>query len=192
MEIIDYSNKFEMPINNGAMQSHAEIFPKHIFCIIAGATGSGKTNLMVNLLLQENMINYGDVHIYSSTLHQPAYVYLKSRYEMFERLIQNKTNKSIKLAYFYSNDSELIDPTKLNKDQSYILLFDDLMLTDQTTIKKSSIWLIVTGPRWGQSRLEVNVRSRSRCVVTAACMVLHLSETGYTLPSLLRSKTNPK
>jgi len=136
MEIIDYSNKFEMPINNGAMQSHAEIFPKHIFCIIAGATGSGKTNLMVNLLLQENMINYGDVHIYSSTLHQPAYVYLKSRYEMFERLIQNKTNKSIKLAYFYSNDSELIDPTKLNKDQSHIMLFDDLMLTDQTTIKR--------------------------------------------------------
>ena len=30
--------------------AHLEIFPKTIFCIIAGSTGSGKTNLMVDLL----------------------------------------------------------------------------------------------------------------------------------------------
>ena len=75
MQVIDFSKKYEVPKRCG---NHAEIFPKNIFCVIAGSTGSGKTNLMVNLLLQENKINYSDVYIiYSPTLHQPAYIYLK-------------------------------------------------------------------------------------------------------------------
>ena len=67
MEVIDYSKKFDTPTTK--CEGHADIFPKNIFCVIAGATGSGKTNLMVNLLLQENMISYADVHIYIVRLH---------------------------------------------------------------------------------------------------------------------------
>ena len=81
MEVIDYSKKFDVPTTE--CERHAEFFPKNNFCVIAGATGSGKTNFMVNLLLQESMINYADVHIYSKTLFQPAYEFLKSRYKMF-------------------------------------------------------------------------------------------------------------
>ena len=47
MQVIDFSKKYEIPKGCG---NHAEIFPKNIFCVIAGSTGSGKTNLMVNLL----------------------------------------------------------------------------------------------------------------------------------------------
>ena len=43
MQIVDYSKKYELPKHGG---NHAEIFPRNIFCVIAGATGSGKTNLM--------------------------------------------------------------------------------------------------------------------------------------------------
>ena len=77
MQVIDFSKKYEIPKGCG---NHAEIFPRNIFCVIAGSTGCGKTNLMVNLLLQENKINYSDVYIYSPTLHQPAYIYLKHSY----------------------------------------------------------------------------------------------------------------
>ena len=94
MNIIDYSKKFDAPIST--VENHADFFPKNIFCIIAGSTGSGKTNLLVNLLLQKDAINYSDLYVYSTTLHQPTYEYLKKCFETFEKLIYNKTNKTVK------------------------------------------------------------------------------------------------
>jgi hypothetical protein len=134
MEVIDYTKRFNIPVNNCG--THAYIFPKHIFCVIAGSTGSGKTNLMVNLLLQKGIVNYGDIYVYSSTLHQPAYVYLKDCFELFEKLIKTKTTQSVKLAHFYDKDDDLVDPSKLSKDQNHIMIFDDVMMSDQTAIKK--------------------------------------------------------
>ena len=84
MQVIDFSKKYEVPKGCG---NHAEISPKNIFCVIAGSTGCGKTNLMVNSLLKKNKIYYSDVYIYSSTLHQPAYIYLKRSYELMEKII---------------------------------------------------------------------------------------------------------
>jgi ABC-type lipoprotein export system ATPase subunit len=46
MEIIDYSKEY----NICSYRPHATIFPKNIFAVIAGFTGSGKTNLMIKLL----------------------------------------------------------------------------------------------------------------------------------------------
>ena len=95
MQVVDYSNKYELPKQCG---NHAEIFPKNIFCVIAGATGCGKTNLMMNLLLEKQKIDYWDVYIY--TIHQPAYVYLRESFESMEKLIKTKTKQSVKLAHF--------------------------------------------------------------------------------------------
>ena len=92
MQVIDFLKKYEISKGFG---NHAEIFPKNIFCVIAGSTGSGRTNLMVNLLLQENKINYSDVYINSLTLHQPAYIYLKNSYELMEKIIKYKTKQSV-------------------------------------------------------------------------------------------------
>ena len=81
MEIFDYTKEFNIPQSK---DRHAAIFPQNIFCVIAGATGSGKTNLMVNFLKKEKMLNYNHVYVYSSTLYQPAYKYLKEYYENLE------------------------------------------------------------------------------------------------------------
>ena len=97
VQVVDYSKKYESPEQCG---NHAEIFPRNIFCVIARATGCGKTNLMVNLLLQEQKTNYSDVYIYSPTIHQPAYVYLKDTFESMEKFIKIKTKHSVKIAHF--------------------------------------------------------------------------------------------
>ena len=113
MQVIDFSKKYEIPKGCG---NHAEIFSRNNFCVVSGATGSGKTNLMVNLLLQENKINYSDVHIYSPTLHQPAYIYLKHSYELLEKIIMKMTKQSVKIAHFFDPaEKQLIDSVELNK-----------------------------------------------------------------------------
>ena len=133
MQVIDFSMKNEIP---KGCRNHAEIFPRNIFCVIAGSTGSGKTNLMVNLLLQENKINYSDVYIYSPTLHQPAYIYLKHSYELMEKIIMNKTKQSVKIAHFCDPaEKQLIDSVELDKKQNHVMIFDDAMLDDQTAMK---------------------------------------------------------
>ena len=69
MEITDYTKEF----NIQSCGMHSILFPKNIFCVIAGSTGSGKTNLMLNLLKKEKLLNYNHVYVYSCTLYQPAY-----------------------------------------------------------------------------------------------------------------------
>jgi len=73
MEITDYTKEFSVPSHG----LHSIIYPRNIFCVIAGSTGSGKTNLMLNLLKKEKQLNYNHVYVYSSTLYQPAYEHLK-------------------------------------------------------------------------------------------------------------------
>ena len=88
MNIIDYSKQFKK--SNYSCGCHAPIFPKTIFCVIAGSTGSGKTNLMINLLKEKQLLNYADVYVYSSTLYQPSYEYLKEYYKTLENFIRIK------------------------------------------------------------------------------------------------------
>ena len=55
MQVIDFSKIYGITKGCG---NHAEISPRNIFCVIAGSTGSSKTNMMVNLSPQENKINH--------------------------------------------------------------------------------------------------------------------------------------
>jgi GTPase SAR1 family protein len=135
MNVIDYSKQFKKS-NNNYCGNHSPIFPKNIFCVIAGSTGSGKTNLMVNFLKEKQLLNYADVYLYSSTLYQPLYKYLKKYYETLETFIKDTTGKMVKIANFFDADDEIVDPSMLNKDKNHIMIFDDVMLKDQTVIKE--------------------------------------------------------
>ena len=90
---------------------------------------------MVNLLKKEKILNYSDVYVYSSTLHQPAYEYLKEFYGNLEKFIKHKTNKTAKIAHFFDSDGEIVNPSELDKNENHIMIFDDVMLKDQTVIK---------------------------------------------------------
>jgi hypothetical protein len=131
MEITDFTKEF----NVCSRSLHSIFFPKNIFCVIAGGTGSGKTNLMLNLLKQEKLLNYDHVYIYSSTLHQPAYEYLRQYYIDLERLILEKSSREVTIARFFDADNEIMNPSELNKDKNHIMIFDDVMLKDQSVIK---------------------------------------------------------
>src|ERR1044071_4243230 len=82
----DYSKIFNnIYDNNTTLKKHADIFPKNIFMILAGSTGSGKTNLMLNFLLENGILKYDDAMIYTTTPYQNAYRYLRDCNEEFKK-----------------------------------------------------------------------------------------------------------
>ena len=103
---------------------------------MAGSTGSGKTNLLLNFLLEKNVLDYSDVYIYTSTLHQPAYKYLKEYYNNIENIIKEQYKVTIEIAHFFDADDEIKNPSELDPKANHLMIFDDVMLTDQTKIKE--------------------------------------------------------
>src|SRR5271165_6433631 len=134
MNQIDYSKRYNSR-SSSDKSFHSSFFPKNIMAVIAGKTGSGKTQLPINLLVQPCILNYSFVHIYSPTLYQDAYVFLRKYYEELSHYILVTTGKTIKIAHFHSSDDEIVDPSKLDKNYHHIMVFDDVMLNDQSIIR---------------------------------------------------------
>ena len=132
MNITDYSKQFK---NENRNSNHAPFLPKSVFCVISGATGCGKTNLMLNFLLNNMVLDYSDVYVYSPTLHQPAYEYLKNYYTDAERKIRDLIKINVKIGHFFDGDEEIKDPSELNTKTNHIMIFDDVMNADQSKIK---------------------------------------------------------
>lgn len=132
MDFIDYTKFFKKPTSRS---NHAPFFPRTIFCVIAGATGCGKTNLVANFLLQDKLLDYANVYVYSPTLHQPMYEYLKEYFDKLETLIKKTYGSSVKVAHFFDGDEEIKNPSELDPSQNHVMIFDDVMNADQTKIK---------------------------------------------------------
>src|SRR5271165_1769200 len=129
MNQIDYSKMYN---SNDTKSFHSSFFPKNIMAVIAGKTGSGKTQLLINLLVQPCILNYSFVHIYSPTLYQDAYVFLRKYYEELSHyILVTTTCKTIRIGHCHSSDEEIVDPSKLDKDYHHVMVFDDGMLNDQ-------------------------------------------------------------
>ena len=93
---------------------------------------------MKNFLLKDGILDYSSVYIYSSTLYQPSYEYLKEYYEEIENMIKKKFNINTKIAHFIAaeDDEEFKNPSELDPSTNHVMVFDDVMLKDQTKIKE--------------------------------------------------------
>ena len=117
MGMKDHTKDYKIkPSNCG---KYSDLFPHNIFCITAGSTGSGKTNLLIDFLRSDWKLNYNNGYIYTTTLYQPAYEDLKEYYENTERMIKYQTNQTMKLGHFLDPDEEIINPETLDKKKSY-------------------------------------------------------------------------
>lgn len=144
----DYSVK-----NYYSKRNNNPLLPKSIRGCIIGKSGCGKTNLLMNLLLDgnsEDYLDYNNLYIFSTTLFQPCYQALingfenglskKEIRECFRKqdfIIEEKENaKPIIEVHCSENCEDIPDPSSIDLDKKTLIIFDDLMLEKQNRIEQ--------------------------------------------------------
>lgn len=107
-----------------APKRHGVLLPDSIRCLIAGPSNCGKTNLMICLLEDKNGLRFKNVYVYSKSLHQPKYEYLK-------RVLEGVDG----IGYFpYSENAHIVEPQDALPDS--IFIFDDIACENLNTVRK--------------------------------------------------------
>lgn len=111
-------------ISNKQFNKHGNLFSgSSKRCLLVGASGSGKTSCILTLLEHPNGIRFENVYIYSKSLHQPKYEYLRS-------LLQ-----PIKEIGFYEYDKEESIVSPHNIKPNSVIIFDDIPCQNQNIIR---------------------------------------------------------
>jgi hypothetical protein len=91
--------------------------------LVVGPSGCGKTNVIISLIEDPNGLRFTNLYIYSKSLYQPKYEYLR---KLFKSLNE--------IGYFESEDEESIISPKEIKLNSMIV-FDDIVCCNQNIVK---------------------------------------------------------
>lgn len=105
-------------------RKHGLLLPSSIRCLIIGPSNCGKTNVMISLLTDPNGLRFENVYVYSKSLNQPKYQFLK---KVFERI------KEIGY-YTFTNNDDICSPLEAKRNS--IFIFDDVVCDKQNNICK--------------------------------------------------------
>jgi GTPase SAR1 family protein len=123
--------------------------------LLVGASGAGKTALLMRMLLEPGLLNYEKLYVFAKSLYQPEYQVLRAGLQnglpkmdiiklMSSDEILKKNNAELDdvaavLAEcneiegthieteFHDNPNEIPDPTELDKTMRNLMVFDDIM-----------------------------------------------------------------
>lgn len=109
---------------NTARGRHGALLPNSIRCLISGGSNCGKTNVMVELIINANGLRFKNIYLYTKTPHQPKYKFLK---DVFDGI------KGIGYHVFAENE-EVIPPSDARPDS--IFIFDDVACNNKQSIMK--------------------------------------------------------
>lgn len=128
MRLIKQVKKIEVrnldfSIVNETKIRHSSLLPNSIRALIVGPSNCGKTNVMIGLIESPNGLKFENLYIYSKSLFQPKYEYLK------------KLITSIKgMGYYtFSENESVIQPEKAKNNS--IMIFDDVACEKQNNIR---------------------------------------------------------
>ncbi len=148
MEITNYS------ISPKSTRQNSPLLPTTIRGLIVGKCNSGKTTLLLNLLLKPNWLDYNRLYVFGNSLQQLEYQTIKKGFEsglskeQINNIFQNKEMYDISplkiiedydgikeggiVANFYSDCSFLPDPSELDEKKHNLLILDDCHLGPQS------------------------------------------------------------
>lgn len=102
---------------------HGMLLPNSIRCIICGPSNCGKTNVIISLIENSNGLRFENVYIYSHSLYQPKYVYLKQLLSHIKGI-----------GYYSFPRNEVVLPPEKVKPNS-VFIFDDVQCDKQNNIQ---------------------------------------------------------
>jgi hypothetical protein len=105
------------------VKRHGPLLPSSIRGLLIGPSNCGKTNVMLSLLTNPSGLRFENVYIYSKSLYQPKYEYLR------------KVLTPIKgLGYYaFSDACNIVEPSDAKPNSVFI--FDDVMCEKQDVIR---------------------------------------------------------
>jgi energy-coupling factor transporter ATP-binding protein EcfA2 len=134
--------------------------------LICGQTGCGKTNLLLNLLL--NYLYYNKLYVYAKDLSESSYMYLQEFFDDLHKKIEEDYNMTESIATFSSNKADIVDVDDLDKEYQNLIIFDDFVTEkDQDSI------------------IELFTRGRKK-----NASVIYLTQSYYSTPKDIRLQCN--
>lgn len=124
-------NSVQLPIpnfdniveKNKKKNRHGKLLPSTIRAIFCGPSNCGKTNCLLALILDINGVRFENIYVYSKSLKQPKYQYLKDVIEPMEEI-----------KYFpFSEHEEVISPS--NTSPNSLMIFDDIAGEKQNNVR---------------------------------------------------------
>lgn len=122
--------KIVLPVENHDM-FHENKFRKHgpLFGgaskrgLLVGGSGCGKTNVLLSLLEHPNGLRFENLYVYSKSLYQPKYDYLRLLLKPIKEVGYHE----------FSDGDEVITPDEIKPNS--IIIFDDVVCCNQEIIK---------------------------------------------------------
>jgi hypothetical protein len=124
MDIINYD------IYKSEGNKHHFLLPNSIRMVICGGSGCGKTNLIVNFLLNKGWLNYDQLFIYTNTQYQEKYNLVRNFFDSIKKQCGHNILK------FLSPQDDIIDPKQLDPKKNNVIVFDDCMQDKQTIMSE--------------------------------------------------------
>lgn len=102
---------------------HGHLLPDSVRCIVSGPSNCGKTNVVFNLITNDNGLRFNNLYIFSKSLFQP-------KYQLLEKIMSDV--EEVNLFKFDAND-KIMQP---NKAKPYsIFIFDDISCENHDTVR---------------------------------------------------------
>lgn len=138
-------------------------------CIIVGASGTGKTNLLLNLLLNKEMkMDYNRIYVIVKDRNEDKYRFLQDYFTDIENTVYEKTKDHLTLLTIVDDLNEVPDLDKdIDANRQNVLIFDDVV-----TAKNQDVLV------------EYWIRSRKK-----NCTLFYLSQTYFKVPKTIRLNT---
>lgn len=102
---------------------HGELLPNTVRAVFAGPSNCGKTNALLTLITHDNGLRFENVYIYSKSLNQPKYEFLK-------RLLEPVAGMGY---YPFGDREEVVKPEDARPNS--IMIFDDVACEKQDNIR---------------------------------------------------------